>query len=187
MLNLVLTLENCIEPPSYARKAYVVVIWRSFLFDSFVKIWATWKIFLGKWFTAPPDKKIPVRLWIYRSGVCYLRTCNRKGVHKQNFDCLWDPELCTLESKVSFIASLQVDFLRDEVSRSFASWPITHPKKGLWKSLCQPYKKKFAFKFNLHSLNRCKLRKSILTTIYSLNFCFESGDLDWALNQTLGD
>ena len=65
---------------------------------------------------------------IYRSGVCYLGTCNRKGVHKENFDCLWDPEWFTLESKVSFIASLQVDFLRDEVSRSFASWPITHPK-----------------------------------------------------------
>ena len=51
---------------------------------------------------------------IYRSGVCYLGTCNRKGVHKENFDCLWDLEWSTLESKVSFIASLQVDFLRDE-------------------------------------------------------------------------
>ena len=59
MLNLVLTLENCIEPPSYARTAYVVVMWRSFLFDSFVKIWATWKTFLGKWFTAPLAKKFP--------------------------------------------------------------------------------------------------------------------------------
>ena len=58
---------------------------------------------------------------IYRSGVCYLGTCNRKGVHKENFDCLRDPEWCTLESKVSFIASLQVDFLRDEVARSFPS------------------------------------------------------------------
>ena len=61
--DLVLTLENCIEPPSYARTAYVVVIWPSFLFGSFVKIWATWKIFLGKWFTASPGKKFPVRLW----------------------------------------------------------------------------------------------------------------------------
>ena len=56
---------------------------------------------------------------IYRSGVCYLITCNRKGMHEENFDCLWDPEWFTLESKVSFIASLQVDFLRDEVARSF--------------------------------------------------------------------
>ena len=61
--DLVLTLKNCIEPPSYARTAYVVAIWPSFLFDSFVKIWATCKIFLGKWFTAPrPGKKFPVRL-----------------------------------------------------------------------------------------------------------------------------
>ena len=52
-----------IEPPSYARTAYVVVIWPSFLLDAFVKIWATWKIFLGKWFTAPPGKKFLVRLW----------------------------------------------------------------------------------------------------------------------------
>ena len=36
--DLVLTLKNCIEPPSYARTAYVVAIWPSFLFDSFVKI-----------------------------------------------------------------------------------------------------------------------------------------------------
>ena len=60
--DLVLTLKNCIEPPSYARTAYVVAIWPSFLFDSFVKIWETCEIFLGKWFTAPPGKKFPVRL-----------------------------------------------------------------------------------------------------------------------------
>ena len=52
--DLVLTLKNCVEPPSYARTAYVVAIWPSFLFDSFVKIWATCEMFLGKWFTAPP-------------------------------------------------------------------------------------------------------------------------------------
>ena len=52
--DLVLTLKNCIEPPSYARTAYVFAIWPSFLFDSFAKIWATCEIFLGKWFTAPP-------------------------------------------------------------------------------------------------------------------------------------
>ena len=60
--NLVLTLKNCIEPPSYASTAYVVAIWPSFLFDSFVKIWDTCENFLGKWFTAPPGKKFPVRL-----------------------------------------------------------------------------------------------------------------------------
>ena len=54
-----------IEPLSYgsnASTAYVVVLWPSFLFDSFVKIWATCEIFLGKWFTAPPGKKFPIRL-----------------------------------------------------------------------------------------------------------------------------
>ena len=51
-----------IEPPSYSRRVYVVAIWPSFLYDSFGKIWATCEIFLGKWFTAPPDKKFPVRL-----------------------------------------------------------------------------------------------------------------------------
>ena len=60
--DLVLTLKKCIDPPSYARTAYVVARWPSFLFDSFVKIWATCEMFLGKWFTAPPGKKFPVRL-----------------------------------------------------------------------------------------------------------------------------
>ena len=54
--DLVLTMKNCIEPPSYSRTAYVVAIWPSFVFDSFVKIWATCEIFLGKWFTTPLAK-----------------------------------------------------------------------------------------------------------------------------------
>ena len=57
--DLVLTLKNCIEPPSYPRTAYVVAILPSFVFDSFVKIWATCEIFLGKWFTAPLAKNFP--------------------------------------------------------------------------------------------------------------------------------
>ena len=60
--DLVLTLKNRIKPPSYARTAYVVAIWPSFLFDSFVKIC---EVFLGKWFTAPPGKKFPVRLCLF--------------------------------------------------------------------------------------------------------------------------
>ena len=59
--NLVLTMKNCIEPPLYASTAYVVAIWPSFLFESFVKIWDTCENFLGKWFTAsppPPWQKI---------------------------------------------------------------------------------------------------------------------------------
>ena len=38
------------------------IIWASFLFDCFVKICATCKNFLGKWFTASPGRKLPVRL-----------------------------------------------------------------------------------------------------------------------------
>ena len=55
--NLVLTLKNCIEPPSYASTGYVVAIWSSFLFGSFVKICGTCDNFLGKWSTAPPLAK----------------------------------------------------------------------------------------------------------------------------------
>ena len=40
------------------------IVWPSFLFDCFVKIWATCKNFLGKWVTAPPGRKLPVRLWL---------------------------------------------------------------------------------------------------------------------------
>ena len=66
-------LENCIEPTSYASTAYVVAIWPSFLFDSFVKIWDTCENILGKWFTAPPGKQFPVRLWEGIGLVCTRR------------------------------------------------------------------------------------------------------------------
>ena len=66
-------LENCIEPTSYASTAYVVPIWPSFLFDSFVKIWDTCENILGKWFTAPPGKQFPVRLWEGIGLVCTRR------------------------------------------------------------------------------------------------------------------
>ena len=38
------------------------IVWPLCLLDCFVKIWATCKNFLGKWFTAPPGRKLPVRL-----------------------------------------------------------------------------------------------------------------------------
>ena len=63
--DLVLTLKNCTEPPSYATTAYVVAIWPSLLVDSFVKIWATYEMFLGKWFTAPPP---PAKNFPYAYG-----------------------------------------------------------------------------------------------------------------------
>ena len=62
----VLTLKNCysIEPPSYASAAYVVVSYDPRFFSTvrFVKIRETCENFLGKWFTASPGKKFPVRL-----------------------------------------------------------------------------------------------------------------------------
>ena len=87
---LVLTLKNRIKPPSYARTAYVVAIWPSFLFDSFVKIWATCETFLGKWFTAhPPWQKIsrtPMYeiSFIANTPLCLLpyRTYKRRGLRK---------------------------------------------------------------------------------------------------------
>ena len=58
--NLVLTLKtNCIKPPSYASTTYVFVLRPSFLSDSFVKIWATCEIVLGKWFPPPRQKNFP--------------------------------------------------------------------------------------------------------------------------------
>ena len=62
----VLALKNCcsIEPPSYASAAYVVASYDPRFFSTvrFVKIRATCENFLGKWFTASPGKKFPVRL-----------------------------------------------------------------------------------------------------------------------------
>ena len=58
-----------IDPEKLYRATFICqyglcccIIWPSFLFDRFVKNWATCKNFLGKWFTAPPGKKMPVRL-----------------------------------------------------------------------------------------------------------------------------
>ena len=64
--DLVLTLKNCIEPPSYARTAYVVAIWPSFLFHSFVKIWATWRCFWANGLRPPLAKNFPLRLCLPR-------------------------------------------------------------------------------------------------------------------------
>ena len=57
--DLILTLKNCIEPPSYARTAYVIAIWPSFLFDSFVKIWGTCDMFWANGLPPPLAKNFP--------------------------------------------------------------------------------------------------------------------------------
>ena len=57
----VLTLKNCIEPPSYASRAYVVA---SFLFNCFCKNLGNLQEFYGQmvYCPPPPGKKLPVRL-----------------------------------------------------------------------------------------------------------------------------
>ena len=81
--DLVLTLKNCVEPPPYARTAYVVAIWPSFLFDSFVKIWATCEMFLNKWFTSPPPQHFPY---------AYVRNLFFEFAVKKRLKVLWVPE-----------------------------------------------------------------------------------------------
>ena len=56
-------------------------LWLSFLFDSFVKIWATCEMSLGKWFTAPPGKKFPVRLCAH--------VCEPNNITVQYIILLW--------------------------------------------------------------------------------------------------
>ena len=55
-----------IDPEKLYRATFICqyglcccIVWPSFLFDCFVKIWATYKNFLGKWFTAPLAKNCP--------------------------------------------------------------------------------------------------------------------------------
>ena len=69
-----------IDPEKLYRATFICwhdlcccIVWPSFLFVCFVKIWATCKNFLGKWFKAPLGKKFPVRLcmkYIVHHSMC---------------------------------------------------------------------------------------------------------------------
>ena len=72
--NLVLTLKNCIEPPSYASTAYVVAIWPSFIFDSFVKIGTVAKIFWAN--GLPPLPLSPAKKFPY--AYVFIASSSRK-------------------------------------------------------------------------------------------------------------
>ena len=50
------------------------IVWRSFLFVWFVKIWATCKNFLGKLFTPPPGRKLPVPLCAFSPVPAFFAT-----------------------------------------------------------------------------------------------------------------
>ena len=57
-------LKPSIDPEKLYRATFIrqyglccCVIWSSFLFGSFVKIWGTCDNFLGKWSTPPPPAK----------------------------------------------------------------------------------------------------------------------------------
>ena len=125
--DLVLTLKNCIEPPSYARTAYVVAIWPSFLFDSFVKIWATCQIFWGKWFTAPPVKKFLVRLWQRsRHTLRFWRTRrtsrSRRLARKREFQLLRFDQQITHETFAEF---------SERVTHTLNNFPIAEIDKTI--------------------------------------------------------
>ena len=75
--DLVLTLKNCIEPPSYAWTAYVVAIWPSFLFDSFVKIWGTCDMF---WANGLPPPRPLAKNFPYAYVLLHCKqSVNNKG------------------------------------------------------------------------------------------------------------
>ena len=63
--NLVLTLKNCIEPPLYASMAYVVVIWPSFLFDSFIILGNLRDFWGAKGLPPPLAKNFPYTYGFY--------------------------------------------------------------------------------------------------------------------------
>ena len=69
--DLVLTLKNCTEPPSYATTAYVVGIWSSYSFRLFRKNLGNLRDVFGQmvYRPPPPGKKFPVRLWKFQTGI----------------------------------------------------------------------------------------------------------------------
>ena len=67
-LNLLLTLKNCTEPPSYDSTAYVVSIWPLFLFDPFTKNLGKLREFFGQMVYRPPPPHPPAKIFPYASG-----------------------------------------------------------------------------------------------------------------------
>ena len=103
--DLVLTLKNRIEPPSYSRTAYVVAIWPSFVFDSFVIIWATCEIFLGKWVTAPSPPPPPLQK-ISRTPMVF---CLENVIRYQLVNSMYFMKGCYSCRAVVMIISCQVN------------------------------------------------------------------------------
>ena len=104
---VVLTLKNCysIEPPSYASAASVVASYGPRFFSTvrLGKIRATCENFLGKWFTAPPWQKFPVRL-CSRSLTLYhtpLNAMNRLIHYKPTNQLPFSSELSLSDSSSS--------------------------------------------------------------------------------------
>ena len=110
--DLVLTLKNRIEPSSYARMAYVVAIWPSFLFDSFVKIWATCDIFFWQMVYRPPWQKIS-RMPM---STCMVWVSLTNPQASNNiFSCIvwlsvrWEDCLLCIVCRLSFVQILTLD------------------------------------------------------------------------------
>ena len=86
----VLTLEN--------------MVWPSFLFYCFVKIWATCENFFGKWFTAPPGKKLPVRLCIREIKISVFAGILKRDFSANQRFCYWNQQKSTMRNLVSKVS-----------------------------------------------------------------------------------
>ena len=75
------------KPPLYASTAYVVAIWPSFLFNSYVKIWDTCENFFGQMVYRPPlAKNFPYAyVWLVIMTGCF----NIFVVPYDHFFCKW--------------------------------------------------------------------------------------------------
>ena len=85
------------------------IVWPLFLFDCFVKIWPIFNNFLGKWSTAPPGRKLPVRL-------CSSLTRSQQNSRGNN--------CCTARS------------IHEVPTRNFAAWMTPSPWQDCDNATC---------------------------------------------------
>ena len=103
-------LRRRIEPPSYARTAYVVVIWPSFLLDSFVKISATWNIFWANGLPLPSLAKNFPYAYAWETSTIRSRRHWPRGAfwsqRAQTLDFLNSPSPLSIPSGVKYCQKL---------------------------------------------------------------------------------
>ena len=172
MLRLGIDPEKLYWATFNARTAYVVAIGPSFLFDSFVKIWATCEIFLSKWFTAPLAKNLPY---------AYERSYNK--YHSQLTQCLIQYSACYLDDKASSQCLdigwknciLYLKWTVSQYSQNYSNCSFATPYKSLWVQqhslslgeggfpwiLLVRFSQTNVFKSNTKTLNRKKMTWNI--------------------------